>query len=233
MRKLMVFLAFLVASTISARTASASQIVQTQTFWDYTCQLCSLTATFNQFNPAHGNLLGMSVSISGEQWFSLSISPTPECDPYDYDCNPSVYSTFSVGYTLNGPGFPYLDPWSLDSFFAVINDAGVYYYLDDPGPPNYVFDYTTSTYDLNPYIGTGLVQLHIGESEDSDFCETDGYSICSQRSYVPMDVTLTYFTAAPEPTTIAMLGGGLIPLVSAKRKSLTRKREIVSTRCGK
>lgn len=227
MRKLIIALASFIASMIGANTVCAAQIIQTQIVSGYTCQLCGFTATFDQFDPAQGTLVGMRVSISGEQFFSASIYPAPGCED---DCDPTGYYGFSVGYTLNGPGFPHLDPGA-GQFFALINQSGPVSYFDQPPPLPNTFDYTTSTDDLNPYIGTGIVLFEIGESEDSDFCATDGEALCFLQSSVQMAVTLTYFTA-PEPATIGMLGGGLIALVGARRKSLARKREVVSTRWG-
>lgn len=224
--RLIVFLATVAGMGIGA--ASASQIVQTKIFDGDTCEECGFGADFKQFNPVNGVLTGMTVSISGEQLFTVTIYPVPSASCGD-NCTPGAFYGFSVGFTLNGPGFPYLEPYESSSFFAVTNYTDYIPDFNEPQTsPFQGISYVTATNDLAAYIGTGTVQLDIGESEDSDYCyPNDGWVVCDMKSTVKMAISLTYIYA-PEPSTIAIMGAGLaiFGMGFRRRSPSVRKRSI-------
>jgi len=201
--------AAIVALALSAVSAKADVISQSNTLIGSSSEFQTFGGSFNQFDGSLGTLDTVTIGFAGQQTFTTTCAQCSSPAPYGY----------SVGYNFNAPGFPFTTR-SLP-FYVLINETGLVNSSTPKvdGPISFnsgLLDADVSA--IAAYIGLGTVDVAGFMSEDSDFCSSLR-APCSLSNALTLTTTLTYnFTPIPEPITLTMFGVGLTGIGAAARK---------------
>ena len=214
------FGAMLAAALLAtAGSARANLITQSLLTTGQTSQNSGFGGSFDQFDPTLGTLNTVSLNFSGD----LTFFTTFALDPGGCFGSSCVgHASYSVGFNFNAPGYPLRNSFSAP-FYAIVN-AEAFADASNLAPQTTgPFPIQFGPLDADPsalssYIGTGLVTVAGGISEDSDICDDLGVS-CSLSDNLKLFSALTYnFTPVPEPFTLSLFGVGVASLTAMRRR---------------
>jgi hypothetical protein len=216
MKSLRILAAAIVCTLAGQTAASAAQIVLSQTVSDTdTASVSNLTAftflsdpfSFAQFDPATGTLTSAQLSWD----FTTSATVTPRDPIPNVIDNPFMSGT--VSYTFNGT--------SVSSSF---NNVTTVQNLTFTGPDGSV------SLALAPVIGTGTFSAGTLEGI-LDLASPSLFPVGLSSSYTGT-LSLTYQfepidgRAVPEPTSMVLLGSGLITAAARARRARRQRSSI-------
>lgn len=207
MRSAIIAAAILALGAAGAVSPAQATIITQLAQGDYANDTANVT--FQQAHIVPGEYLSsVTMTISAEGSGGAQVTP---------DDGFPVYLDFqmSVGITVNGPGIPFKQPFYTD-YFDLLSSMDLSGEVYESWAGGYL-DFRTA--DVSPtegyagYIGSGLVNIPVSVSEDSDTCYAYSASVECFRNFA-WTLRLTYdIGGSPrpvaEPSSLLLLASGL------------------------